>query len=277
VIEHYSPSQFGKLADCPQQYAYRYIKKLHEGTKPALVFGSAVDEALNSIHQNLMNPSLPAKPEVFLFQSIEFSRATYGDDMSKEEWDAVDELAARCADQDVFGQYKAMIDYKPRAIQHEMVLRIHGIERRMIGFTDLIAERPILEQSDHYESALIVDVKTSARSMQQPSYRHRFQLAFYALAWMCMQGTDKIPQCEIRALIKNKTMLWQILPANITEDDLAHVLEVARNHDRMVSAQYFPINRDSKFCSKKNCSFFNRCHEEHGGRLTDTLAQCIRA
>jgi len=274
-MEHYSPSQFGKLADCPQQYAYRYVHKLHEGTKEALVFGTAIDEAINSIHLAHMS-SLPAKPEVFLYQSIEFSRATYGDDMEPEQWDAVEDLAARCVEQEVFKEYEEMMDFTPRAIQHDMVLRIHGIDRRMIGITDLIAERKVFDQQEHYESALIVDVKTSARSMQQPSYRHRFQLAFYALAWMCMQGTDIIPQAEIRVLVKNKKMLWQVLPANLTENDLAHVIEVARNHDRMVKANHYPINRDSKFCSKKNCSFFDRCHEEHGGRLADTLAQCVR-
>ena len=275
-MEHYSPSQFRKLADCPQQYKYRYIDKQHEGTKEALVFGTAMDEAINSIHFHIQNPSLPAKPETYLFQSIEFSRATYGDEMTPEQWDAVDELAARCVEQDVFSEYQELVDFKVRGVQHDMVLRIYGIDRRIIGITDLIAERAVMDQSDHYESALIIDVKTAGRSMQRPSYAHRFQLAFYALAWMCMQGTNVIPQCEIRALIKNKKMLWQVLPANITEDDLAHVVAVARNHDRMVKAQHFPVNRDSKFCTSKNCSFYKRCHDEHGARLSDTLAQCVR-
>ena len=276
-MDHYSPSQFRKYQDCGQQYAYRYVKKLHEKTKEALVIGRAVDEAINSIHTNVMEPSLPAKPEVFLFQTIESERFTHGDELKAEEWDSIDEMATRFVEHDVFEQYKSMIDYKVRAIQHDMVLRVHGLDRKIIGIADCIAERSVFGQKEHYESALILDVKTAARSVSpKPSYSYRFQMSVYALAWMCMQGTEIIPQCEVRVLVKKKKPEWQVQAIPITENDLAHVLEVARMHERSVKAQYFPINRDSKFCSQKNCSYFERCHEEHGGRLTDVLAQCIR-
>lgn len=275
-MSHYSPSQFRKYQDCPQQYAYRYIKKLHEKTKESLVIGRAVDEAINSIHIHTMNPSLPANPAQYLFQAIESERYTAGDEMTTEQWDVVDEMANRFIEHDVFTEYQNMIDYKVRAVQHDMVLRIHGLDRKIIGIADCIAERDTFNSSEHYEKALILDVKTSARSMSMPSYGYKFQMSVYALAWMCMQGTDVIPQCEVRVLIKKKSPEWQVINVPILENDLAHVLEVARTHDRSVKAHYYPINRDSKFCSKKNCSFFKRCHEEHGGRLSDVLAQCIR-
>ena len=273
---HYSPSQFGKYSDCPQQYSYRYMQKLHERTKDSLVFGSAIDEVMNQLHLSLMDSTIKSRPEVMLLQMLDTSRHTHGDELETSEWDSLDELAQRCLDQDIFKAYTDMIDYKVRSVQHNFKLRIHGLSREIIGKSDVIAERAEFGHTEHYESALIVDVKTSKRSMNQVSYRHRFQLAFYALAWMVTQQTKVIPQAELRVLVKNKKLIWQVIRCNLTENALANVIEVARIHDKSGKSQHFPINRDSKWCRKKQCSFFDRCHEEHGDSLGNVLAQCIR-
>ena len=273
-MKHYSNSALSKRVDCGQAFKYKYIDQQHERTKPSLIFGSAIDAAINAVHYNIMHRDLP---QLFYDQVIlnyfNQEKNLLEHELDKEEWDALEDMILNMIDHQVMLEFEAIIDYVPKEIQKKITLKIHGLAMPVIGYPDLIAERKEPAFQEPGQEVLILDGKTSAKKISKVSHGYKQQLSTYVLAIMREKGLENIPSAELRVLVKTKTPYWQIIPVHLTADDLGLAIEAYREHELAIAANWYPLNRGSNFCSKKQCRFFEQCHEDHGSNLQQILTQ----
>jgi hypothetical protein len=170
-------------------------------------------------------------------------------------------------------EFEELIDYTPKEIQKKITLKIHGLAMPVIGYPDLIAERKEPAFQEPGQEVLILDGKTSNRKISVVSHGYKQQLSTYVLAIMREKGLKNIPSAELRVLVKTKKPYWQVIPVHLTADDLGLAIEAYREHELAIAANWFPLNRGSVFCSKKNCRFYEQCHEEHQSDLHEILSQ----
>ena len=273
-MKHYSNSALSKRGDCGQAFKYKYIDQQHEKTKPSLIFGSAIDAAINAVHYNIMHRDLP---QLFYAQVIlnyfNQEKNLLEHELEKEEWDALEDMILNMIDHQVMLAFEEIIDYVPKEIQKKITLKIHGLAMPVIGYPDLIAERKEPAFQEPGQEVLIIDGKTSGRKISQVSHGYKQQLSTYVLAIMREKGLKNIPSAELRVLVKTKKPYWQVIPVHLTADDLGLAIEAYREHELAIAANWFPLNRGSVFCSKKNCRFYEQCHEEHRSDLHEILSQ----
>ena len=276
-MKHYSHSALGKRLDCGQAFKYKYINQLHEKTKISLIFGSAIDRAINAVHINYldrMNHDLPMLHyDQVMLNYYNEEKNLLEHELEKEEWDELEELVIRMIDHEVMKEFESMIDYEPKEVQKKITLKIHGLAMPVIGYPDLIAERQIPAFQEPGQEALILDGKTSKQKTSKVSHGYKQQLSTYVLAIMREKGLTNIPSAELRVLVKTKKPYWQIIPVHLTADDLGLALEAYREHELAIAANWYPLNRGSNFCSKKQCRYFEQCHEDHGSDLQEILNQ----
>ena len=273
-MKHYSNSALSKRVDCGQAFKYKYILQLHEKTKPSLIFGSAFDAAINAVHYNIMHRDLPQLHyDQVILNYFNQEKNLLEHELDKEEWNALEDMILNMIDHQVMLEFEELIDYTPKEIQKKITLKIHGLAMPVIGYPDLIAERKEPAFQEPGQEVLIVDGKTSSRKISQVSHGYKQQLSTYALAIMREKGLKNIPSAELRVLIKTKKPYWQIIPVHLTADDLGLAVEAYREHELAIAANWYPLNRGSVFCSKKNCRFFEQCHDDHKTDLSDILSQ----
>tara|TARA_Y100000593_G_scaffold2557_1_gene5177 strand:+ start:336 stop:1169 length:834 start_codon:yes stop_codon:yes gene_type:complete len=273
-MKHYSNSALGKRIDCGQAFKYKYIDQLHERTKPSLIFGSAIDAAINAVHYNMMNKDLPQLHyDQVILNYFNQEKNLLEHELEKEDWDALEDMILNMIDHQVMLEFEEIIDYVPKEIQKKITLKIHGLAMPVIGYPDLIAERKEPAFQEPGQEVLILDGKTSKQKISKVSHGYKQQLSTYVLAIMREKGLKNIPSAELRVLVKTKKPYWQVIPVHLTADDLGLAIEAYREHELAIAANWFPLNRGSVFCSKKNCRYFEQCHEDHQSDLHEILSQ----
>tara|TARA_R100000234_G_scaffold50901_2_gene30474 strand:+ start:679 stop:1512 length:834 start_codon:yes stop_codon:yes gene_type:complete len=273
-MKHYSNSALSKRVDCGQAFKYKYIDQQHERTKPSLIFGSAIDAAINAVHYNMMNKDLPQLHyDQVILNYFNQEKNLLEHELEKEEWDALEDMILNMIDHQVMLEFEERIDYVPKEIQKKITLKVHGLAMPIIGYPDLIAERKEPAFQEPGQEVLVLDGKTSSRKISQVSHGYKQQLSTYVLAIMREKGLKNIPSAELRVLVKTKKPYWQVIPVHLTADDLGLAIEAYREHELAIAANWFPLNRGSVFCSKKNCRFFEQCHEDHQSDLNEILSQ----
>ena len=273
-MKHYSNSALGKRIDCGQAFKYKYIDQLHERTKPSLIFGSAIDAAINAVHHNMMNKDLPQLHyDQVILNYFNQEKNLLEHELEKEDWDDLEDTILNMIDHQVMLEFEERIDYVPKEIQKKITLKIHGLAMPVIGYPDLIAERKEPAFQEPGQEVLILDGKTSKQKISKVSHGYKQQLSTYVLAIMREKGLKNIPSAELRVLVKTKKPYWQVIPVHLTADDLGLAIEAYREHELAIAANWFPLNRGSVFCSKKNCRYFEQCHEDHQSDLHEILSQ----
>ena len=273
-MKHYSNSALSKRVDCGQAFKYKYIDQQHEKTKPSLIFGSAIDAAINAVHYNIMHRDLPQLHyDQIILNYFNQEKILLEHELDKEEWDALEDMILNMIDHQVMLEFEEIIDYVPKEIQKKITLKIHGLAMPGIGDPDLIAERIEPAFQEPGQEVLVLDGKTSSRRISVVSHGYKQQLSTYVLAIMREKGLKNIPSAELRVLVKTKKPYWQVIPVHLTADDLGLAIEAYREHELAIAANWFPLNRGSVFCSKKNCRFYEQCHEEHRSDLHEILSQ----
>ena len=273
-MKHYSNSALSKRVDCGQAFKYKYIDQQHERTKPSLIFGSAIDAAINAVHYNIMHRDLPQLHyDQVILNYFNQEKNLLEHELDKEEWDALEDMILNMIDHQVMLEFEELIDYTPKEIQKKITLKVHGLAMPVIGYPDLIAERIEPAFQEPGQEVLVLDGKTSSRKISQVSHGYKQQLSTYVLAIMREKGLKNIPSSELRVLVKTKKPYWQVIPVYLTADDLGLAIEAYREHELAIAANWFPLNRGSVFCSKKNCRFYEQCHEEHRSDLHEILSQ----
>ena len=201
-MKHYSNSALSKRVDCGQAFKYKYIDQQHEKTKPSLIFGSAIDAAINAVHYNIMHRDLPELHyDQIILNYFNQEKNLLEHELDKEEWDALEDMILNMIDHQVMLEFEELIDYTPKEIQKKITLKVHGLAMPVIGYPDLIAERKEPAFQEPGQEVLVLDGKTSSRRISVVSHGYKQQLSTYVLAIMREKGLKNIPSAELRVLV----------------------------------------------------------------------------
>jgi len=183
-----SHSAYRRYLNCPKSYDNHYNKRIRQvGTSSALVFGTAIDEALNALLTDKGNPHAVFK-EHFTFEMVEgikFHKDDY--DYHLFSVDQLEKLKGKSTDYANWASLRIkgrmMIDAYIEEIV-PLIKKVHSVQMELKGrrgFIDAILE------IDGYGKVLI-DHKTASRAYKDDVINADTQLHLYALD----QGIDKV-------------------------------------------------------------------------------------
>lgn len=258
-LSHYSPSQFNMASDCGRKYYYKYIKKVYVKDRANIfyVLGSAADRAVERGFKEDISVSQ-------IFQE-ELSKEISSNLMLSEEDLAAINKQSTLLEIALVNYFQNFVDYSPVSFQRKMSIRLNGLQRQVFGYADIIAKRG--------DKNLIIDIKTSGKQVQEPIKTHRDQVLFYALCLMKMDNLEEIPDLEIHYLVKTKEPKINIVPVEVNESDLYHLISMMRSHEWKIKQGYFPLNRTSMWCTPNGCEFYEHCHSENKLGIKDVMEQ----
>lgn len=173
-----SYSAWKKYHTCPKLYDYHYNHRLRpQGTTSALVFGSAIDEALNELLLNKKDP-LP------VFQkNFEFSEEITFDDRDLDSEIFTDEQWAKVAGESNAYKSWASLRIKGRMMLeayveqiYPLIEEVHSVQKELDGRPGVLDAIVTLKGI----GKVLIDHKTSARPYKSDAVLSDTQLALYA-------------------------------------------------------------------------------------------------
>lgn len=175
-----SYSAYKKYMTCPKMYDYHYNDKLRPtGTSSALIFGLAIDEALNGLLLKTGDP-------IQLFQkNFEF------ENLQNVEWDARDfdiDLFTQDQKDKIFGQtweYKcwASMRIKGRMLIEAYIEQVYPKIKEVYHVQKELDGRPgVLDAIVNFDNygKILIDHKTASRPYMNDAVKYDTQLALYA-------------------------------------------------------------------------------------------------
>lgn len=240
-----SPSRVNCFLSCSARYHYRYVERLPDPPSGSLVRGRAVHRLVNHWFRLKMDGLAPETGELA--------------EAYNEIWDAECEGAAFGAGEDLeeikasgaslAAKYlaEAAPEIQPAAIDVPVTGEIGGTPVR--GFIDLMDT-----------SGCIVDLKTASRKPSGVSPDYALQIATYATLAPGASG-----EVRLDTVVSTKQPQLVNIGYTVSEADRTMCERIYPHVKRGMDGGYYAPNRGSNLCSRKYCSFWERCSEEFGG------------
>jgi RecB family exonuclease len=244
-----SPSSLNEFAQtCQVRWFYRKVLGLPERRSAHLGLGSAVHHAITENFRQKMHTreDLPTAGAVALFRD---AWARELDQITLEKGDDA-------ADMKEAGEVMTRLYMERAAPQIEPA----AVEKRVEGVIGGVPVQGYIDVLDVHGT--IIDLKTAKRATGQAPAGYRNQVATYAMLEPGANG-----KARLDTLTKGKTVDLKPTTIAITDSDRHHttrLYSIAR--EQMASGVYAP-NRAANLCSRKYCSFWERCMADYGGEV----------
>ncbi len=252
----YSISQIRTYLDCPQQYHYRYIRRVPVLAAPSLTKGIAIHQAAETALLAKMREEDVSIADLMVFVDAQLTEAH-----ATTEWTPEIEATVHVESQDLVALYATQIlpQIRPAAVEVPIDFTLGDVP--MVGRVDVVEV-----------DGTIRDLKTSKR---KPSH-HDLDASLQATAyWEAVRQLGGEPPSTVifDYLVQTKTPAAASLT---TERGPQQVRELAATVEGVVNAieqgHVWP-NWQSPYCG--HCPFQALCHREHGladadATMTDT-------
>ena len=244
-----SPSSLNEfVGTCQVRWFYRRVLQLPETRGAYLGLGSAVHDALaENFRQKIeTRRDLPAEGAVALFRAAwagQLDQITLEKDDDPADLKEAGEVMTRVY------MDRAAPKIEPAAVELRVAGEIGGVPVQ--GYVDVLDV-----------NGDIIDMKTAKRATAEAPAGYRNQIATYAMLAPGASG-----KARLDTLTKGKTVDLKHTTLAITDSDRHHttrLYQIAR--EQMASGVYVP-NRGATLCSRKYCSFWERCTAEYGGEV----------
>lgn len=243
-----SPSSVNTFFDCSTKWYYRKVLGLPETRGAALGLGTAVHEALaENFRQKIeTKEDLPVDGVRALFI---YGLVRQLDEITLTKDDSPDDLR-ECGETMV----RVFMDRAAPAIQPA------AVEEHVEG---LIGDVPVQGYIDIRDvDGRVIDIKTAARKPSGITPEQQLQVSTYAILHSQASGA-----ASVITLTKTKTVAMVQESVDVSPRDrqlTERLYSIAR--DQMHAGLYAP-RRSSYLCSRKYCSFWERCEADYGGRV----------
>jgi len=249
MIEHLSASQINLYIQCSLKYRYQYIDHIPKPFKPSgLAFGSVMHSAIEWFHKERMK-----KREISLDRLLKILETDWFSQKVDNEIrykDGEDEMKLLCTGKEMLGIYfsSPFDNVKGAEIPfHVPFLNVSTGEDLGIpleGIIDLIEK-----------DGVVVEFKTSSRSMDPESLSDFLQLTAYSYAYRILFGKE--PQMlRVVNFVKAKTPKMVVLETSREKKDYERFFYIAREVVKGINfGHFFP--RQSFMC--KDCEYGDLC------------------
>lgn len=240
VRPHFSVTQLRTYLECPYRYYLMYEEKLPwEKVPSGVAFGSAMHRAIERFNRSLIDGQMDEKSAISVF-ATEWAIESQREGVEYKNPDEPEEL--RDKGKRLVQLYSQQFaDIKPQAVERVFRLPILDIStglfessRDILGKVDLIADDEVIE------------VKTSARSVNQREADTSLQLTLYSWAYRMIFGAEE-KALKTVALLKTAKPTIQIVETYRTADDHTRLMELISQVIRAVELRVFYRNPNTRY------------------------------
>ena len=258
MIDHLSYSNISLFLDCAAAWKMKYLDKMPTKSGPALVFGSAWH---NTIESYLTEPKPLADiwPGAWAKQmESEGAKVDWGFDTPETHfnvgltWSTAKKVASDGPDYASMESFldgikPLMRDGKP-VIERKIELRVPGVPVPVIGYIDITTA-----------DGVPGDFKTSSKSWGADKATGSLQTLFYLAAPNQLGEPVKDGRFRHYVFIKNKTPKVQVIEHVHNMKEMFFLFKVIKNVWDAIELGAFPENPTTWRCNTDYCDFFANC------------------
>lgn len=241
---HFSVTQLNTYLACPYKYYLQYQEKLSwEKVPSGVAFGAAVHRTIERFNKSLidgwMDGRMGEKSAIELFVS-EWATESGREEVEFKHPDEQEELTDKGKRLiQLYSQQFA--DIKPQAVERIFRLPILDVSTGLFE-----GSRDIQGKIDLIADGGIVEIKTSARSVNQREADTSLQLTLYSWAYRMIHGAEE-KALKTVALLKTATPKIQVVQTCRTADDHTRLMELISQVIRAVELQIFYRNPNTRY------------------------------
>ncbi len=237
---HFSVTQLNTYLACPYRYFLQYEEKLQwEKVPSGVAFGSAVHRTIERFSRSLVDGGMDEKSVIEFFANewktesgrdeVEYKRPTEQEELTDKGKRLVQLYCQQFA------------NMKPQAVERVFRLPILDVSTGMFE-----ASRDILGAIDLTADGEVIEVKTSARSVNQREADTSLQLTLYSWAYRMIHGQEEKALRTV-ALLKTAKPNIQVVETYRTPDDHSRLMELISHVIRAVELRVFYRNPSTKY------------------------------
>jgi len=253
-IPHISYSSLSSFLTCSESWRRKYVEKEPTRSTPALVFGSAFHDTMESYITSRHTPganktTLTATWAAKWAVAVESDKDTeWGVDTPEDHYaDGVRILTspdvAKFAD-----TITPLRDDSGLFMERKITLQVPGVPVPVIGYIDIVT-------SDGVPG----DFKTSSMAWSDEKARQEIQPLFYLAA--LNQAGYTVPKLAFRHYVITKTKIprLQIIENHHTWDEIFWLMTLVKSVWNGIEKEAFTLNPTSWLCTPKYCNFWSSC------------------
>ena len=246
-----SPTQVRSFLDCSAKWWFKYGLGLPETKTSSMAFGLAIHRTLEINFREKLETGedLETPGVVTIFRDAWLEQV--GQTVFRKDEDP---SALRKTGERLIARYMDEVAprIQPMAVELEVKGEIAGVA--VSGRVDVLDVK-----------GRVVDVKTSSRKPSCVSPDYAFQLATYRQI-----TPDASGEARLDTLVKTQSPQLVEQSYRVGEEDLRQTQVLfPLVQDGIRNGLYFP-NRQSLFCSRRHCSYWQQCQKEFGGRVKES-------
>ena len=251
--DHLSVSQINLYLACPLKYRFIYVDEIPRPFKPSgLAFGSAIHSTIEWLHKKRLSGINPSSKELI--------------DIFQADWSALklDNISFKDGEDEPFlltkGNKMLEFYYHNFPLNHikaaELPFRIPLANLETGEVLDLPFEGIIdlIEEND-----TVVELKTSARSLDIKTLSQNLQLSAYGYAYLYIYKRN--PNLRLDNLVKSKNVRLEQSQIMRDEKDYVKLFHIAKEVLKGIQPGYFCPNH-SWMCN--DCEYYQMCQEWKG-------------
>jgi len=241
--KHISVTQMKMYLRCPLQYKFRYIDGLKIPPVSALTLGKSIHSALEGNYKQKIDSKqdLPTEQVLDLF-SDKWEKG------AKETVFEEGEKPGEVKDDGIklISVYQKQVSptVEPKLVEKEFELSFKNVEYTLKGYIDLVDTKDV-----------VIDHKTTKRSMSQDDVGSDLQLSCYALAYRSALGARE-KELRFDVMVRTKTPKIQQIVTIRTQEDINRFLKILGHISNAIKSGVFYPN-ENFMCSV--CGYRNLC------------------
>jgi CRISPR/Cas system-associated exonuclease Cas4 (RecB family) len=254
MIEHLSASQINLYIQCSLKYKYQYIDQIPKPFKPSgLAFGSVMHSAIEWLHKERIKGKQVSLERLYkIFETDWFSLRV---DTRIQFKDGEDEVKLLLTGKEMLGIYfnSPLNSIKSAEVPfHVPLLNISTGEELTVPLEGII---DLIEKDD-----VIVEFKTSARSMDPETLNDYLQLTAYSYAYRTLFGRGP-KTLKVINFVKAKTPKMVVIETSRENSYYERFFYIAREVLKGINSGLF-LPKQSFMC--KDCEYEGLCKKWDG-------------
>ena len=246
-----SPTQVRCFMDCHARWWFKYDLRVPDPPNGNLALGRCgafrARPELRPEGRDLRGPSCLGGPRVFRDDwALECEQAEFRDDEDPAQLVFAGEALVS----------KYLDEVAPAVEPAAVELRVEGV----IGGVQVQGFIDVLDAEGR-----IIDIKTAKASPSSIEPMNRFQIATYRQFAPDARGKGRID-----TLVKTRTPKIVLQSFDITEGDVRATQSIYAAASQAMQSEIYMPNRQSMFCSRRNCAYWRDCEREWGGEVPES-------
>jgi len=240
---HISITQIKMYLRCPLQYKFRYIDGLKIPPVSAITLGRSIHSTLEINYSQ----KIKTKEDLSAAQVTDLFSDFWEQDVKETVFED-DEKPGQIKDEGVglISVYHKEISptIQPKVVEKEFELSFQNVDYTLKGKLDLVDSQDI-----------IIDHKTTKRSMQEENVNTDLQLTCYSLAYRYVLGQQE-KALRFDVMVRNKKPKIQQIATQRTQEDIDRFLKLLAYVSKAIKSCIFYPN-ENYFCGV--CGYKEMC------------------